>query len=203
MTIDPIVLTELSVNSPIYPSVLNGNFDELKDGIDARYTAVTTDIEGVQGDIAGINSTLSTLGETVSGIFNQIYPVGSVYITTSTSDTCPVASLITGSTWVRVAANRVLQGGSSASDTTREIAAGLPNIKGAISFEGIDGGATATQVFARTLAKGAGNDHHSDQSNCKVTFDFNAGKRSSSIYSNSVSTVQPSAYTVNIWRRTA
>ena len=59
---------------------------------------------------------------------NNLYPVGSTYITTAS--TCPLATLISGSTWTKVSEGRVLWGSDSSHSAGTTIEAGLPNITG-------------------------------------------------------------------------
>lgn len=127
----------------------------------------------------------------------KVYPVGSIYI--GTQPTCPMASLIAGSTWELVAENRALWGGDGTNANTT-IAAGLPNITG--TFGGLRGGdGTALSGAFSSLNEGinqawTGHDYYIPR---KIYFD---ASDSNSIYGNS-DTVQPPAYVVNIWRRTA
>lgn len=137
------------------------------------------------------------------------HPVGSVYCTVDSAS--PVD--LFGGTWEEISAGRVLQGADSshAAGTTTE--AGLPNINGVIgatdvwgygnvSYRGFSGAftgsstLTVTKSFAPSDMTG-GNPNSSEYGS--VSFD---ASRSSSIYGNS-STVQPPAYFVHIWKRTA
>ena len=132
-----------------------------------------------------------------------LYPVGSIYI--GTQSTCPLATLISGSTWKLVSGGRVLQGADSSHSANSTIAAGLPNITGNFYSErdwqgifraGQDGAFNGVSRYGW----GVGNEGAGQSTNA-VQVNFNAS-RSSSIYGSS-STVQPPAYVVNIWRRTA
>jgi hypothetical protein len=134
-------------------------------------------------------------------ILEALYPVGSVYITTA--NTCPLSALISGSTWELVSSGRVLQGADSSHSAGTTIEAGLPNITGSTDL-------SSDVAFRNTENKNGcfyldTTKHHSyvpygygEQSSF---LGFNAS-RSSSIYGNST-TVQPPAYVVNIYRRTA
>lgn len=134
-----------------------------------------------------------------------LYPVGSIYIGTQTS--CPLATLISDSTWVKVSEGRVLQGADSSHSANSTIAAGLPNITG----ETYSTNSSASSHYANTyngVFRGrntGGTSYYSgnnvSSSDTNVGISFNAS-RSNSIYGAS-STVQPPAYCVNIWRRTA
>lgn len=129
--------------------------------------------------------------------FGKIYPVGSLYITTQNTDSCPIASLISGSQWVLVGKDHALwtTDGTNANTT---IPAGLPNITG--GFSGIsaalgafEGGCfyNGSNLYGGEVYPGGANN----------TIGFDAS-RSNSIYGAS-STVQPQAYRVNVWRRIA
>lgn len=132
-------------------------------------------------------------------LLEALYPVGSVYITTA--NTCPLSTLISGSTWELVSSGRVLQGADSTHTAGTTIEAGLPNITG--NFNGnqlYDIHADGYGAFrvggssSRVTPASSGDDS-------QTGFNFDAS-RSSSIYGNST-TVQPPAYVVNIYRRTA
>ena len=129
------------------------------------------------------------------------YPVGSIYM--STNSTSP-ASLF-GGTWTSIASERVLMGVSSSHGAGSTIDAGLPNIVG--TFSDLAGGSLS---FGGAFSQGTPasitmNYQQSSDSAWSWNYvrngTFNAS-RSSSIYGKS-STVQPSAYYVYIWRRTA
>lgn len=133
---------------------------------------------------------------TTTELLSAIYPVGSIYI--GTQATCPLATLISGSTWELVAENRALWGGDGTNANTT-IAAGLPNITG--TFGGIPGASgTLSEAFS-TLSETIDSGWEGTKYKVprKIYFDASG---SNSIYGNS-NTVQPPAYVVNIWRRTA
>jgi hypothetical protein len=144
----------------------------------------------------------------VKNVLSALYPVGSIYI--GTQSTCPLATLISGSTWVKVSEGRVLQGSDSNHNADTTIEAGLPNIIG--NLRGVNGdsgvaynwgfGTNSDGVFSVTqnLTKYNRYGGEYDRVSGNVA-NFNAS-RSSAIYGNS-NTVQPPAYVVNIWRRTA
>lgn len=138
-------------------------------------------------------------------IFDAIYPVGSIYI--GTQSTCPMAVAIPGSTWQLVSAGRALWTGNGSNGNTT-IAAGLPNLTGNAQYSAngstsayfgawvnLSGVFTADSTGS-TAGLGGGNAH----SNAKRLL-FKAST-SNSIYGQST-TVQPPAYVVNVWRRTA
>lgn len=138
----------------------------------------------------------------INDIMNNLYPVGSTYITTAA--TCPLAILISGSTWTKVSEGRVLWGSDSSHSAGTTIEAGLPNITGWYAasdwFRDISsvqsGGALYNAANHGSRGATGASGYSSSQS-----VDFDAS-RSSSIYGNST-TVQPPAYVVNIFQRTA
>lgn len=126
---------------------------------------------------------------------DQLFPVGAIYI--GTMNTCPLQALGIG-TWTLKASDMVLQGAGTVGTVGSTIAAGLPNITGSISNIASEGDMTFGGAFQQTSTWGDGvsgaNGHF-------YNVDFDAS-HSSSIYGNS-NTVQPPAYVVNIWERTA
>ncbi len=140
-------------------------------------------------------------------VLSAIYPVGSVYI--GTQSTCPMANLISGSTWTLVSSGKALWTGNGSNGNTT-IAAGLPNITGTLGardgYLAQDGREVnfnvATGAFTLTSSSqyfGTWDSRRSITGGKSVSFNAN---KSNSIYGNS-STVQPPAYVVNVWRRTA
>ena len=171
----------------------------------------TTAIAGKQdiiSDLATIRSGASAGATAVQPadldtLLATLYPVGSIYI--GTQSTCPLATLISGSTWELVATDRALWGGDGTNANTT-IAAGLPNITGEANFgdivgvsypTGVDASGAFSSRFVGTVANVGSNYVNNETSG--LSFD---ASRSSAIYGNS-NTVQPPAYVVNVWRRTA
>lgn len=129
-----------------------------------------------------------------TSLLEALYPVGSLYI--GTQDECPLVTLGIG-TWVKLSSGRVLQisDDSHTADTTVE--AGLPNITGTVSVwtgtsNSEDGALKVTSVSTQGLG--------SNVYRVYGRLELNASK-SNPIYGAS-DTVQPSAYIVNVWRRT-
>lgn len=122
------------------------------------------------------------------------YPVGAIYI--STSSTSP-ASLF-GRTWESIASERVLMGVSSSHGAGSTVSAGLPNIVGETTAMATWRFVTPSGAFA-TASSQPGPDGYANNLGLNVNF---YASRCSSVYGNS-STVQPAAYYVYIWRRTA
>jgi hypothetical protein len=145
----------------------------------------------------------SLVANNLSTLLSNLYPVGSIYI--GTQSTCPLTTLISGSAWVKVSEGRVLQGSDSGHNASTTIEAGLPNITGNIWAGNTYGSSIFTSssgVFQNGSNTGwRTSTVQSTVSGASDTVTFDAS-RSSSIYGNS-NTVQPSAYVVNIWQRTA
>jgi len=134
-------------------------------------------------------------------VLKAMYPVGAIFI--GTTSTCPMAQFF--GTWELVAADRSLQGSSTNHAANTTIAAGLPNITGYTHWIGAvfnnNNQSYANGCFQPTEANNgayAGGGGYANAA-CRLYF---AASRSSSIYGNST-TVQPPAYVVNVWRRTA
>ena len=132
------------------------------------------------------------------------YPVGSIY--QSTSSTSPAA--LFGGTWEQIASERVLMGASSSHKAGTTVNAGLPNITGSL-IEAKVGGSPFRGSKASLSKSGAlkftevntswGGYNGMDGSAYNIEFDASS---SNLIYGRS-NTVQPAAYYVYIWRRTA
>ena len=168
-----------------------------KTDIEVDIDEIVTDLNALTGQMSNLN----TLVQQMSIVFNNLYPVGSVYLGIQNNGTCPIASLIPGSTWELVSQDRALWGGNG-TNANSTIAAGLPNITGYIRGASTEadssdyaGGVFVYDSNKNALAKVGSNYWQSKG----VNFD---ASRSSSVYGNS-STVQPPAYVVNIWVRTA
>lgn len=136
-------------------------------------------------------------------ILEALYPVGSIYITTASS--CPLATLISGSTWTLVSSGRVLQGASSGHAAGTTIEAGLPEHRH-IMFQngGNNADITATSFVgsSRNTGGSAGYTMGQITSDVEPSLGISGKIYNSTIYGNST-TVQPPAYVVNIFRRTA
>lgn len=167
----------------------------------------STELSYVHGVTSAIQTqlnakqTAANVSTLITNMLKSLYPVGSIYI--GTQSTCPLATLISGSTWTLVGQNRALWGGNG-SNGNSTINAGLPNITGGFSkgclmnWGGdLNEGALYTATRSGYSAQDAGGTDSG--SNRYIAFD---ASRSNSIYGAST-TVQPPAYRVNIWRRTA
>ena len=165
----------------------------------AQYNAIATKDSNTLYNITDDNTAVAYQAYTkseVDNLISAIYPVGSIYI--GTQSTCPLATLISGSTWVKVSEGRVLQGADSNHNAGTTIEAGLPDIQGNIRTNEMGwnpiGAFTVDQRDTQNV----------QGTNSSSTVDWLKFKASAynSIYGNS-STVQPPAYVVNIWCRTA
>jgi hypothetical protein len=137
----------------------------------------------------------------LDALVDNLYPVGSIYL--SVNDTDPGTFI--GGTWEQIGSGRVLQGADATHTAGSTIEAGLPNITGGFAPWG-----ESTQMadargpegaFQREASNqyGWGTANGRDQDNAYMTFD---ASRCSPIYGRS-NTVQPPAYVVYMWKRTA
>lgn len=176
-------------------------------------TTATNDSSG-----QNINNRFSNIETELSSLLKKIYPVGSIYLTLSSTET--PASIIGGS-WVKLpnggalwAASSVSQNISSSSTTSSNlITAGLPNITGNLKIsnstantglgtEASASGALSLSDATSTKYKTFGDSQSSYNIRQYVNFDANDGAEVKGIYGNS-DTVQPPAYKVYAWRRYA
>lgn len=178
-------------------------------GTKAQYDAIVSKdsntLYHITDDESTIATALNTLLQTtqtqINTMLNNIYPIGSIYLTVSNDNP---ATLLGIGTWTKVASGRVLQGSDSNYSAGSTIAAGLPNITGQFSATDIYSAShnfTGTGCFENNAngtapyAGGGGNP------NTYRLIDIDAS-RLSDVYGNST-TVQPPAFVVNIWQRTA
>lgn len=157
-----------------------------------------TNMNHIEDGIEAVeNSIQPKIDTSISAILAALYPVGSIYI--GTQSTCPLATLISGSQWQLVAQDRALWGGDG-SNAHRWIAAGLPNITGEVAIQSPWTSASENGALKTTTQSGSFVSGQTSQTwTNRLYFD---ASRSNSIYGNS-NTVQPPAYVVNVWRRTA
>ena len=143
------------------------------------------------------NTRYYTDGGIDTSLLDVIYPVGSIYITTNSS--CPLSTLIAGSTWTLVGQDRVLQGAGTRGVVGTTLNESLPNITGVFTSgnNGWENG-TGTGAFSSTSDIGF---HFAGSPGGGKGIIFNASN-SSSTYQDDAP-VQPDAYLVNIYRRTA
>lgn len=147
------------------------------------------------GDNSTKIATTAFVGKAVSNTLSTLYPVGSIYI--GTQSTCPLATLISGSTWVKVSEGRVLQGSDSNHNAGTTIEAGLPNLSLYTPQSTIKYGSQPNTVYNVNGTSGNTNNIIGTNQPAKLYI-----KDDNNIVGNS-NTVQPPAYVVNIWQRTA
>ena len=147
-------------------------------------------------------------------ILEALYPIGAIYI--GIMEVCPLQVLGVGS-WVKVSEGRVLQGADSGHSAGTTIEAGLPNHTHHIGVHNAqrqsEGGGyipwdsfNAGSVIVNSGVNGeSGNGNWTDRGPTQYNYDrpqMTNASDDNSIYGNS-NTVQPPAYVVNIWQRTA
>ena len=141
-----------------------------------------------------VNTINSLLSSSVLSYLQSVYPIGSLYI--GINDNCPIANLF--GTWEKVAEGLCLQGASNNQVPGETVEAGLPNIN-ATWYSVTGHGGTSASGAVSVSDNGNGPSETGWTRSAKYT--FNASK-SNSTYGKS-STVQPPAYLVNVWKRTA
>lgn len=134
----------------------------------------------------------------MQAMIDIFYPVGSVYISADKNKTKADFPFMAYGTWEEVPANRCLQTGN-ASEAGTQRNAGLPNITGVLGTISCNGANRSGAFYIKSTSN-----HISDQMEWltirnDIAFD---ASRSNSIYGKS-STVQPPAYMVRAWVRTA
>ena len=155
-------------------------------------------IAELRASVAEVKAQANKNGETIVNNLKTLYPVGSVYI--GTQSECPMSILIENSVWQLVSSGKALWTGNG-SNGNSTIEAGLPNIT-ATASQARRGGSTATTgalYWNGGASSKAGDSGGNVSYNDQLNFD---ASRSNSLYGKS-STVQPPAYVVNVWRRTA
>ena len=183
---------------------LRQNFKYLDDKITSQATSISNkeslSRKGAPNGYCPLDSSGKVPSTYLTLILGALYRVGSIYITTEVSDTCPIASLIPGSTWEKAGEGRVLQCADSNHAPNTTIPAGLPNIWGQagawerVALPSVGTGAFVFMDYGSGYSGGYGG-------GAGGAVDFNAS-RTSSVYGAS-NTVQPPAYVVIAWRRTA
>lgn len=184
MAIKPELKQAVAYNK-IKATDYNSNFNTLLDYIENISEELTLKV----------NTINSQLSSNVLSSLQSVYPVGSIYI--GITDTCPIANLF--GTWELVSSGRVLQGADSSHGVGTTIEAGLPNITGwSEHYHDLSRHDTGGACYASdgVSAQGSGSGWGTWS---RLNID---ASRSSSIYGKS-NTVQPPAYVVNIWKRTA
>jgi hypothetical protein len=141
-----------------------------------------------------VNTINSQLSSSVLSNLQSVYPIGSLYI--GITDNCPIANLF--GTWEKVAEGLCLQGATGSQVPGETIEAGLPDHRHDIGFGNLEGsGYGSTTISSSHKLSGFGNAQWSSSS--ALT---SLASKDNSIYGKS-ETVQPPAYLVNVWKRTA
>lgn len=125
------------------------------------------------------------------------HPVGSIYLTIK--DENPSTKF--GGTWEKLPASVCLQTADTSHGAGTTIDAGLPNITGSFYGDMVSRDTAVTATGAFGFGGGKGHFTTSNAYNLNNGFTFDAS-RSSAIYGKST-TVQPPAYALVAWRRTA
>ena len=167
----------------------------------------------INGDvrIANTEMKLKDIVNSIHSIVDVIYPVGSVYISTTTANPRDLF----GGTWEQIATGRTLWGASNDNELNTTVNSGLPNITGTYDPRWKDdsgGGIIMAAQNSGAMYTSRPNDHgywwanvttrggagSNTQYHTRLNF---SAQRSNSIYGNSTID-QPPAYKVYMWRRT-
>lgn len=175
---------------------LSGVTSSIQGQLNANNSLVETTRQNLQTEI-NTKANSADVTTLINNLLNRIWKVGSLYLDTENSATCPIADLIPNSTWELISQDRALWGGNGSNANTT-IEAGLPNITGSAGYTVRLTSASGAFDYG---SGGSANQWGSGEWGAVNPFTFDAS-RSNPIYGNS-STVQPPAYRVNIWRRTA
>lgn len=142
---------------------------------------------------------------TLINLIDTFYPIGTVYVSADKSKTKADFPFMQYGTWKEVPANLCLQTGN-ASEAGTQRSAGLPNITGHADFGYANSSTSMPIIFTEgalssTNSGRKGGFFSGDGGNQNTQLSFNASE-SNSIYGSS-NTVQPPAYIVRAWVRTA
>lgn len=163
----------------------------------------------INGDVRVRNTELKLkdIVNIVQTVTDIIYPIGSVYISTTTTN----PGNLFGGTWEKIATGRTLWGASNDSELNTTVNSGLPNITGNMTYMQWNNsvgfynfGTTGAFYNYQTNPSGrvsCEDTYWGSGSNSASLLGFNA-QNSNSIYGAS-SIVQPPAYKVYMWRRIA
>ena len=164
--------------------------------------------DGEGGSVADLPDNLVYLNEEeesvqLLGIVDLVYPVGSIYM--SVNDASP--AVLFGGTWEQIGQGRTLWGAGNGYTPGTTVEAGLPNITGqyamdrnASSLLNGDGKFAGAFTSKATLSNSTnGVQYRASTNGLDLAFDASL---SNPIYGNST-TVQPPAFVVYMWQRTA
>ncbi len=182
---------------------------EARDGTDeiVEICAVTTDANRRITDFRPKSVFRADMNNSITGIsqiMNLLYPVGAIYI--GTQGTCPLATLIPGSTWSQIQGRYLLASGTIAGTseyaaTGTYIAAGLPDIWFDFQAHNSYGTSNPAVSGCMTISGASNGVGWNGTSNTRTSYYFRPWMQSS-VYAQST-TVRPPAYAVNVWVRTA
>lgn len=167
---------------------------------------ITNEFSMPCGELYGMISTVdSAVNAITSSILSAIYPIGAIYI--AITATCPLEGVI--GHWTKVSSGKVLQGADSKHAVDTTISAGLPNITGNFRVTNqwntkAFGSGEPNNVTSGAFTSGAQwgtNSAGNGGTGAKGWDYYFKASDSSSVYNSDVTTVQPPAYVVNIWKR--
>lgn len=139
----------------------------------------------------------------IQTMIDMFYPVGSVYISADGDKEKEDFPFMQYGTWEEITGGLVLQTVINGKEVGSTVKAGLPNIKGALKSFSILNHYTEIEgaFYNPDTTSGAWGGNTNNVTNHRAKLSFDASK-SNSIYGNS-DTVQPPAFMVRAWRRTA
>lgn len=149
-------------------------------------------------DIKDGSAVFTVRDKRAQAFVDLVYPVG--IVVALANDKKP--AFMNYGTWKKVAEDRVLQGASDSHAPGTKLEAGLPNITGKINGLAYNTHLVSSQKGSgafRSESEGTGSNTLDGQNTQKVMFDASL---SNDIYGKST-TVQPPAYVVAYWQRTA
>lgn len=129
-------------------------------------------------------------------VIDMVYPVGTIYMSVNSAN----PGNLFGGKWESIGSGRVLQGADATHTAGSTIEAGLPNITGKINRVYGEIHSEASGAFApangetKSMAK-----EWTQANDAAISFD---ASRCNAVYGRS-NTVQPPAYVVYMWKRTA
>lgn len=175
-------------------------------GTKAQYDALSTKdsntLYNITDDESNIVNTINDLINTTKNQFNtllnSLYPVNSVYL--STSSTCPLASLISGSTWEKVGSSLITSVNTNVPVIGNGIALGLTD--GTNNFGMTKNGTYGNNLTTRGGAYGQNVSTKTTDSGTNVS-SGNIGLTTDSSKSGIVGTVTRTSISVYIFKRTA
>lgn len=190
-------------------SITQNSSDEFQTVGVIDQNATTTAIKTWTGTLAQYNSITTKDANTLYNIIDDtdttlnllqtIYPVGSIYI--GTMSVCPLRALF--GTWTLVAQDKVLQGAGTRGSVGSTLNESLPNIVAGnlLHSDLADGTISGAIETTRSTDSNEAKFPNSNRSYATTGVRINASIGSSTYQDNAP--VQPDAYLVNIWQRTA